>query len=163
CGFSIVRWVALKQAQYGFFRTWSGVGDLQQSSSVVQLAIQEVGKKATLLVEYFHVPCLVLFPIALAVGLIALWRSRRRPASIENDAAFPASIVLLGAGLTHLLWWLALDREGWYRHLLPGTLYLAVLGSFLAAAAFRRSRVLGCVTVALLLLSWAPRWTKFQI
>jgi hypothetical protein len=159
---SLHAWIELKQRQYSFFSTWSGLGGLQQTSSLGLLMRDSWIRKGPLLASYFGRVGLILFPAAVIVGTVALSLPPRRDGR-QFPRVLGVVLVILGAAVSHLVWWWTLDQDGWYRHLLPGTLYFLVGGAVAVAASFRRSSLVGTLAITLILVSWSPHFHNLKV
>jgi hypothetical protein len=154
---SFHEWAAVSEEQFAFIRTWSGV-NIVKTMDVTSAAHRQFTLHVSSMLEDFHGwSSLVLFPAALIFSLSALWRAKR-----ETDAPLrAASFVLVAAGVMHLVWWFTLDTEGWYRHLLPGVVYVLVAAS-MAAAHITAFPQFGVVGLCLLLASVIPQLSNLS-
>jgi len=141
-------WAALNARQFAFIRTWSGV-NVVTAMDVSSALHRQLTLHINSMVEDFHGwTSLVLFPAALVFNVGALLRAAKK-----GDAPLlAAALVLVTAGVIHLVWWFTLDTDGWYRHLLPAVVYVLVaacMAASVAAATSARVAVLGlCLLVA---------------
>ena len=151
-------WAALNARQFAFIRTWSGV-NIVQTMDAAAAARRQIALHVSSLLEDFHgwAP-LLLFPAALVISVGVLLRAGR-----QDDAPLrSASLVLVAAGIIHLIWWFTLDTDGWFRHLLPGVVYVLVAVSMAAAANSTLSLRLGAAGLCLLLASMIPQLSNLN-
>jgi hypothetical protein len=154
---SLHEWAVLNARQFAFIRTWSGV-NIVQTIDIAAAVRRQLSLHVSSLLEDFHGwPSLVVFPAALAFGLSVMLRSRRAEAPQRA-----ASLILVAAGFVHLLWWFALDTDGWYRHLLPAVVYVLVAAAIVTAANTTASPRLGVVGLVLLLASGIPQLSNLS-
>jgi len=166
-GWSGDAWAGVKTRQLAFLmgtQSLSGVGHMQDAPSVVALLRRNVSSNAAALTGYFGgwwrlLPALAAVALALRVTVTS---------PVVPAAARRASWMLLAAISLHLAWWLLVSPTGWYRHLLPAIIYVAVLGGMLAATVMPVSRLAGaacvlgcCLTVALVMPAWYPKSGDF--
>ena len=154
---SVHEWMALNVRQFAFIRTWSGV-NIVQTIDVAEAVRRQLSLHVSSLLEDFHGwSSLILFPTALAFGLVVMLRAKRAEAPLRA-----ASLILVGAGVVHLIWWFALDTDGWYRHLLPAVVYVLVAAAITVAANTTASPRLGVVGLCLLLASGLPQLSNLS-
>jgi hypothetical protein len=166
-GWSGDAWAGVKSRQLAFLmgtQSLSGVGHMQEAPSVMALLSRNVSSNAAALTGYVGgwwrlLPALAAVALALRVTVTS---------PVVPAAARRVSWMLLAAISLHLAWWLLVSPTGWYRHLLPAIIYVAVLGGMLAANVMPVSRragaacVLGCcLTVALVMPAWYPKSGDF--
>ena len=155
-GFSVHEWVGLNARQYAFFEAWSGARIFRPHAGLLSGMPGHIASHVSALVGFFDgwLP-LVLFPAALAVGVGAIvLRPADGPQSRDSRRIV---VVLLTAALIHGFWWLTLELESEYRHLLPAVVYLLVTAAVATVSSVRASRVAGAVAVVLLMLGVIPR------
>lgn len=95
----------------------------------------------------------LLAAAAILLAFIVGVRSRRD----DGDAtASTAGLLLIGAGVTSFLWWLALAPMGWPRHAMPGLIRALTGTAIVIAAAGPRHRRAAAVSAFLLVIALAP-------
>jgi hypothetical protein len=164
---SLTAWAGVKSRQLAFLigtQSLSGIGQVQEASSIAQVLLQNASHNAAALAGYFGggwrlVPAAAAFALAFRLTMA----SPRVPAAAKRASLYLACAIGL-----HLAWWLFLSPTGWYRHLLPAILYATVLGGLLAASVMNLSRRAGsavvaglCLSVALIMPVWYPQSGDF--
>jgi hypothetical protein len=155
---SFHEWASLSARQFAFIRTWSGMNIVQTMDAAAATRRQVVLHVSSLLENFHGWPSLLLFPAALIAGLSVSWRAKR-----ERDAPLRSALfVLVAAGAIHLVWWFALDTNGWYRHLLPAVVYVLVAASMAAATNAAASLRFGAIGLCLLIASGIPQLSNLS-
>jgi hypothetical protein len=164
---SVDAWAGVKSRQLTFLmgtQSLSGIGQMHEAPSVAALLLRNASRNAAAFTGYFGgwwrlLPAVSALALALRVAM--------RPPVVPAAAKRMSWILLAAVGL-HLAWWFLISPTGWYRHLLPAIVYVAILGGVLASHVMDVSRraaatcVVGCcLTVALVMPSWYPQSGDF--
>lgn len=122
-----------------FYRTWGFTGSDHDLESLLRQMSLSLG----------------IFALIAWAGVLAFDWSRRGQLSEQEMRVAGLSVLLLVAGAVNLLWWVVLNDSGWYRHAIPGVMYLAVALTLLASHV--RLRVTPYATAAVIAVLFATQ------
>lgn len=124
----------------GFYRTWGFTGSDHDLESLLRQMSLGAG----------------IFALLAWAAVLAYDWSRSRPLEAQERRAAGLAALLLIAGAVTITWWVLVNESGWYRHAIPGVMYIAVAVTVLASHArlpVTRFATAGVVLV-LLLTQW---------
>ena len=165
---SVTGWLALTRREVGFLAgsgSLSGIGQLREGPSLFGVVARTVRQNVVMLSGYTGGRVRLLPGMAaMTASLKAVFSSRNVQPSVKRLLRY-----LCFAMLLHFAWWLALSPTGWFRHLLPGVVYLIVLIAVLLPAsliASWRAGAMGavglCLSIALVISPWQRQSSGFS-
>lgn len=128
-----------------FYQTWGfGGADHDIESLLRQLSMK-----------------VAIFPAVAWAGLLGLDWARRRELTPVESRVLRLAVLLLVAAAIQLYWWLVINDAGWYRHAIPGVMYLAV--ALIALASHVRWRVMPFATAGVAAVLIVAQWNAVTI
>jgi hypothetical protein len=159
-GFSLRSWAAMASVEVNFVKHYSGLEDVQSAKSLSSFLLDRVAHNTSLLPGYFYgwLPIMLFAAgLTISIGAVVLMSPR-----VGRHPLQAPTLVVLGAATTHLMYWWLMSPQGWYRHLLPGTLYFLIGAVAAIITTLSLSRPIGMLAVLLLFFSWMPHFRKLK-